>query len=140
MSVLKNTIEAGKVGAGGARGTAVDGVSWREALWKAIELFQGFEFVTAGRGKNRTGATAFTYELKRSSRTGEETSEMLISTREKGKSITRSSVELALSRYLEVMERDGYVRGPKSAGQVFGASYLYAVFLAWRIIRDKPEE
>ena len=140
VSVLKNTIEAGKVGTGGARGTAVDGVSWREALWKAIELFQGFEFVTAGRGRNRTGATAFKYELKRSSRTGEETSELIISTRERGKTVTRSSVELALSRYLAVQDECGYVRGPKSAGQVFGGSYLYAVFLAWRIIRDKPEE
>ena len=136
----KNTIEAGKVGTGGARGTAVDGVSWREALWKAIELFQGFEFVTAGRGRNRTGATAFKYELKRSSRTGEETSELIISTRAAGKTVTRSSVELALSRYLAVQDECGYVRGPKSAGQVFGGSYLYAVFLAWRIIRDKPEE
>ncbi|MBR1476755.1 MAG: hypothetical protein IJ608_02195, partial [Lachnospiraceae bacterium] len=124
---------------GGARGTAVDGVSWREALWKAIELFQGFEFVTAGRGRNRTGATAFKYELKRSSRTGEETSELIISTREKGQSITRSSVELALERYLEVMERDGYVRGPKSAGQVFGGSYLFSIFLAWQIITTSPD-
>ena len=82
----------------------------------------------------------FTYELKVSSRTGLETSELIISTREKGKTITRSSVELALERYLELMAECGYVKGPKSAGQVFGASYLYAVFLAWKIIRDKPVE
>ena len=78
--------------------------------------------------------------MRVSNRTGLETDELIISTREKGKSITRSSVELALSRYLAVQEEKGYVKGPKSAGQIFGGSYLYSVFLAWQIIRDKPEE
>ena len=113
---------------------------YTDPLWNCVKEWQGVEFKTLGRGKAHTGSVPFTYELKVSSRTGLETSELIISTREKGKTITRSSVELALERYLELMAECGYVKGPKSAGQVFGASYLYAVFLAWKIIRDKPVE
>ena len=118
--------------------TAIKDGEWQESLWSCIKLHQGVDFKTAGRGKAHTGSTAFTYRLKRSSRTGELTDELIISTRERGKSITRSSVELALSRYLAVQEAEGMVRGPKSAGQVFGASYLYSVFVRWGVIKSAP--
>ena len=79
----------------------------------------------------------FTYEVKISSRTGLATDELIISTRTDGKTITRSSVELALERYLAIQEEHGFVKDPKAAGQIFGASYLYAMFLKWGIIRGK---
>ena len=79
-----------------------------------------------------------TYQLKVSSRTGEATDELIISTREAGKTVTRSSVELALERFLEVQKECGYVKGPKAAGQIFGGSYLYSVFLAWGVIKCSP--
>lgn len=115
------------------------GQSWHEALWNCVREWQGVEFKTVGRGRNHTGSTAFTYELKRSSRTGKETSELIISTREAGKTITRSSVELALSRFLSIQQDAGFVKGPKAAGQIFGGSYLYAVFVAWGVISSSPD-
>lgn len=124
INTLKNAIKAGE---------------WKEPLWNCIKLHQGVEFHTAGRGKMHSGSTAFKYVLKRSSRTGEETSELIISTREAGKTITRSSVELALSRFLSIQQDAGFVKGPKAAGQIFGGSYLYAVFVAWGVISSSPD-
>lgn len=115
--------------------------NWRGhdgSLWKAITLFAGQKFRTAGRGAKHTGAVGFTYSLKISNRTGEPTDELIISSRPDGKTITRSTVELCLERMLEVQEKEGYVKGPKAAGQIFGASYLYSIFLKWGVIRDKP--
>lgn len=62
----------------------------------------------------------------------------IISTRPEGKTITRSSVELAFKNALSVQRRDGCVKGPKACGQIFGISYLYAIFLRWGIITDVP--
>lgn len=50
----------------------------------------------------------------------------------KEKSITRSSVEMA---YLKALEMDGVVTGPKKLG-VFGASYLYPVFVRLGVIKS----
>ena len=47
----------------------------------------------------------------------------------KEKSVTRSSVELAYQKAQEL----GRVTGPKQLG-VFGASYLYPVFVRLRIV------
>ena len=84
LSSLKSTIESG------------GGGEWKEPLWTCVRLYQGEEFRTAGRGKMHSGSTAFTYELKKSSRNGLETGELIISTRKQAKTITRSSVELAM--------------------------------------------
>ncbi|MBO5550682.1 MAG: hypothetical protein J5966_01880, partial [Lachnospiraceae bacterium] len=65
--------------------------------------------------------------------------ELLISTKEAGKTVTRSSVELAFRRYINVQQDKGYVKGPKAAGQIFGGSYLYAMFLEWGVIRNVPD-
>lgn len=43
------------------------------------------------------------------------------------KSISRSSIELGFQKYLEVIEKEGTVTGPKKLG-VFGASYLLPLF------------
>ena len=130
LSSLKSTIESGGGGCGG---------EWKEPLWTCVRLYQGEEFRTAGRGKMHSGSTAFTYSLKKSSRNGLETGELIISTRKQAKTVTRSSVELAMENALEVMNECGYVKGPKKLGQVFGGSYLYAMFIKWGVIDGTPE-
>lgn len=51
----------------------------------------------------------------------------------KQKSITRATVNMAYRKALQLMETDGCVKGPKSLN-VFGASYIYAVFVELGII------
>ena len=113
---------------------------WKSKLWKCIVLYQNFKFKTAGRGKEHKGAVEFQYSLKISSRTGETTDELIISTRPDGKNITRSSVELALMNAVAVQEEYGFVKGPKACGQIFGISYLYAIFLHWGLISASQSE
>ena len=122
LSSLKSTIESGG--------------EWKEPLWTCVRLWQGEEFRTAGRGKMHSGSTAFTYTLKVSSRNGLETGELVISTKKQSKTVTRSSVELAMVNAIEEMRKMGYVSGPKKLGQIFGGSYLYAMFLEWGVITD----
>ena len=107
---------------------------WRDPLWNAIAAFQGETFVTSGRG-SRPGVT-FTYSIKRSNRTGKETDELLISRKENGKTITRSTVDMAFKNALEIQRTEGFVKGPKRL-KVFGASYLYAIFVEWGLISTK---
>lgn len=58
--------------------------------------------------------------------------EMFVSRKEK--SITRSSVDIA---FRNAMELDHVVTGPKKL-KVFGASYLYPIFLELGIARKAP--
>ena len=60
---------------------------------------------------------------------------MVFSTREQGKTITRSSVERAFETTIEIQQAEGCVSGPKKIGG-FGASYLYVIFLKWEIIKE----
>lgn len=83
-------------------------------LWAAITAFQSYPFYTAKGLK-------FQYEVHGG--------EMKVD--RKNKSITRSSVEIA---YQKVLELEGIVTGPKKLG-VFGASYLYPVFMRIGVIR-----
>ena len=53
----------------------------------------------------------------------------------KKKAITRSSVDIALK---EAMEMKGIVNGPKKLN-VFGASYLYSIFLRFGLIKMERE-
>ena len=87
-----------------------------ENLWKAIAVFQGYPFITSKGLK-------FSYMVKGG--------EMLVDRKEK--SITRSTVELA---YRRAVEMRGIVEGPKKLG-VFGASYLYPVFVRLGVISEK---
>ena len=89
-----------------------------ENLWEAISAFQGYPFQTR-KGLN------FSYTVK-----GGE----LFFTR-KEKSITRATVELAYERAVEL---GGMVAGPKKLG-VFGASYLYPVFMRIGVIKNGEE-
>ena len=108
---------------------------WTETLWSCIVLYQGQKFKTSGRGSEHKGAVGFTYSLKTSGITGEKTEELVFSTREKEKTVTRSSVERAFETALEIQQGEGYVSGPKKIGG-FGASYLYAIFLKWGVIKE----
>ncbi|MCC8156895.1 MAG: hypothetical protein LUE95_03025 [Oscillospiraceae bacterium] len=58
--------------------------------------------------------------------------EMFVS--RKTRSITKSTIEMAFRRAGEL---NGIVSGPKKLG-VFGASYLYSIFLAFGIIKPAP--
>ncbi|MDO5392965.1 MAG: hypothetical protein Q4F24_18035 [Eubacteriales bacterium] len=84
-----------------------------ENLWKAIVAFQGYPFKTS-KGLN------FTYKVKGG--------ELFFSRKEK--SITRATVDIAFQKALELGEK---ATGPKKLG-VFGASYLYQVFVRLGVI------
>ena len=75
-----------------------------DALWEAILAFEGLEYSYTIRGN-----------------------EMFVSRKEK--SVTRASILVAYKKAQEL----GCVTGPKQLG-VFGASYLYPVFLRLGII------
>ena len=117
---------------------AQDNHAWKAALWKCIIAYQNVTFSTVGQGKR--GIVNFSYSLKVSSRTGKPTNEIIISRKENGKTITRSTVNLALKNAIDVQRVEGSVKGPKKLG-TFGSSYLYSIFLNWGIIRrTKPGE
>lgn len=89
-----------------------------EAVWKAIEIFQGEPFKTCQ-------GLSFTYAVK-----GYE-----IFVDRKNKSITKSSVDVAL---MKAVELQGNVSGPKKL-KVFGASYLFPMFLRFGIIKTNDK-
>lgn len=109
------------------------GTEYADLLWDAFLWHQNVPFTTSGRG-SRPGIP-FTYQMK-DGRYGKPTNELLVSRKEKSKSITRSTVELALSNALEVQKTEGKVKGPKKL-KTFGSSYLYAIFLSWGVIKAK---
>lgn len=112
------------------------GDDWTDLLWECLVLHQGMPFHTSGRSGK--GCLEFSYTIN-IGRNGEPTDELVVDRKEKSKSITRSTVNLAFANALEVQEREGMVKGPKRL-RTFGASYLYPVFLSWGVIRkDKPD-
>ena len=95
-----------------------------EEIWNLLLAHAGEKFKTA-RG------LPFTYHQK-ISRDGQPLGELVIDRKEK--TITRNTVLLAYERAQELMKTEGCVTGPKKLG-VFGASYLYPVFLELGICR-----
>lgn len=87
-------------------------------LWPALEALAGTPFSTAK-------GLSFTYVIRGG--------ELFVSRKEK--SITKATVELAFQRALEL---GGDATGPKKLG-VFGASYLYPIFLRLGVIAPPPE-
>lgn len=83
-----------------------------DALWEAILAFEGAIFYTAK-------GLEYSYTIRGN--------EMFVSRKEK--SVTRASILVAYKKAQEL----GCVTGPKQQG-VFGASYLYPVFLGLGII------
>lgn len=117
------------------------------ALWKTVIAFQHYPFTTAGRGKEHTGATKFKYTVsEESSRSGRHYegesipgfgNEMIITGHDK--SISRSTVELALKNALEEQEKSGFVSGPKKLKVPGAASYLYVMFIRFGVIKAEQE-
>lgn len=89
-------------------------------LWKAVILFEGYPFTTAGRGKDKTGAVKFKYTVSRSGGAGGRHydgenvegygNELFITSggEQLKKSISRSTVDLALKKAQEKQ-----ISGPK---------------------------
>lgn len=108
-----------------------------EVLWKTVIVFSGYPFSTSGRG-SRSGVE-FTYQVSRRGGSGGRHYSgdsvqgygnelwVVIAGEKKEKSISRSTVELGLQKYLELLKTEGVVTGPKKLG-VFGASYLLPLF------------
>ena len=96
-----------------------------EFLWSVLVQLAGCIFRTSGR-YNKPGVK-FTYSIS-IGKDGKSTGEMKVTRKEK--SITRASVMLA---YWKVKGK--IVPGPKSMGGVFGASYLYPIFLRLGVCR-----
>ena len=112
-------------------------------LWKAVIAFEGHPFRTSGRG-TREGVK-FTYTVSRPGGAAGQHyagasvrgygNEIMVTG--KGKSISRSSVELAYKRAREL----GVVKGPKALGVPGAASYLYPVLLHFGVCSaTSPEE
>lgn len=87
-----------------------------EELWKVIEVFEKYPFYTIK-------GFRFTYQVKGN--------EMFVSRKEK--SITRSSVILAMKKAIELQNQ---VKGPKQL-ETFGASYLYPIFVKIGLIESE---
>lgn len=84
-----------------------------EELWDVLILFENYPFRTMK-------GLRFTYQVKGN--------ELLISRKEK--SITKSTVLLAMKRTIELKNK---VKGPKQL-ETFGASYLWSIFIKLGII------
>ena len=107
------------------------------ALWQCVCIFSGYPFTTSGRGTSP--GVEYTYQVSRKGGSGGRHYDgysipgygnelWIVKDGEKReKSISRSSVELGFQKYLEVIEKEGTVTGPKKLG-VFGASYLLPLF------------
>ena len=102
---------------------AIDSPAAGDSLWEAIILFAGYPFQTAK-------GLRFSYTVK-TGRSGETVGEIQFDRKEK--SITRATISLAFERALEIERKEGFVKGPKKLG-VFGASYIYPVFVRLGII------
>lgn len=98
-----------------------------ENLWRVVLACQSRNFITY------SGLT-FSYELRKG-RNGKYTKELWISRRENSKSLTWSSVLLALANIPEV---GAVVERPKALGDIRGITYIYAMFYRFGLI-DVPE-
>lgn len=98
-------------------------------LWEALLLFANYPFQTSK-------GLRFSYTIK-TGRDGEYLGEIAFD--RKAKSVTRATINLAYERALEIQEEEGYVSGPKKLG-VFGASYIYPVFVRLGVITPEIEK
>ena len=87
-------------------------------MWDVLIAFEGNSFQTAK-------GLRYTYTVKGN--------ELFFSRKEK--SVTRSSVEMALETAIELRKSNVRIRGPKML-RCFGASYLYPIFIRFGVICD----
>ena len=104
------------------------GCDVEDALWQAVIAYQDYPFRTSS-------GLPFAYTV-RQKKNGEYSGELLVSRKESSKTLTKSSMLLALQR---VREQTGpepsLYTGPKAIGQIFGISYIYSLFWKWNLIR-----
>lgn len=98
------------------KGTSLECVE--KYLWSTIEIFSGHSFTTVKGLRFRYCVNGNEIQINR-----------------KKKSVTRSSVKVALK---VTLENKGNISGPKKLG-VFGASYLYPMFLRFGLIDTERE-
>lgn len=111
-------------------------------LWRCVVAFEGYPFTTAGRGKDKTGAVKFKYQVSRSGGAGGRHydgenvegygNEIFITSggEQLKKSISRSTVDLALKKAQEKQ-----ISGPKALGLPGAGSYLYPMLVRFGVIR-----
>ena len=99
-----------------------------DALWQTVIAYQNYPFRTS------SGLTlSYTVRQKKN---GEYSGELLISRKESSKTLTKSSMLLALQRVLaDPGPEPPLYAGPKAIGQIFGISYIYSLFWKWNLIR-----
>ena len=93
-----------------------------EMLWDVLLIHENFVFTT-------TRGLKFKYTIKGG--------ELFVNRKENSKSLTKSSIFMAFHNAIRLQYQDGFVKGPKKLG-TFGASYLYAIFIKFGIIIDRP--
>ena len=97
-----------------------------ENFWGVVVAYAGVKFRTYS-------GLPFSYEVRKG-RNGEYTKKLWIDRREKSKSLTWSSVLLALKNIKEkVVDR------PKALGDIRGVTYIYGIFYRFGLI-DVPDE
>ena len=99
-----------------------------EHLWETVMIYQKVCFKTYS-------GLPFSYEIRKG-RSGEYTKELWIDRRESSKSLTWSSVLLALGNIKEVR---AVVDRPKALGDIRGVTYIYGMFYRFGLI-DVPDE
>ena len=117
------------------------------ALWRCVCLFAGYPFQTSGRG-SREGVR-FKYTVSRAGGSGGHHYEgasvdgygneiwLVVNGEKREKSVSRSTVDLALKNALEEQEREGFVSGPRKLGVPGVRSNLYAMFLRFGVIKGR---
>lgn len=112
-----------------------------ELLWRTVIAFENYPFTTSGRG-TRPGIE-FRYTVSKDiGKSGKRYqgiyvegygNELFIVGKER--SISRSTVELALKNGLEIMAAEGRVSGPKKLKVPGAHSYLYGMFIKFGVIQ-----
>lgn len=131
---------------------AIQTGDWSLELWRAICLFQNYPFFTAGRkrkngeaesGRGSVPGKKYKYSVSKEGGAGGRRyagesvegygNEMWITTAEgeKKKSISRSTVELAVRN---VLAAGGVVKGPKALNVPGAHSYLYPILVRFGVI------
>ena len=99
-----------------------------DLLWNAIIAFQNYPFFTYS-------GLPFSYTVK-VGRNGKLNKELLINRRDKSKSLTWSSIVIALDKALN--QKGNIIGRPKEIGDIRGISYIYPIFYRLGLI-DVPE-
>ena len=99
-----------------------------EHLWEVVLLYSGVSFKTYS-------GLLFSYKIKKG-RNSEYTKELWIDRRENSKSLTWSSVLLAMRNIKKV---GAVVERPKALGDIRGVTYIYGMFYRFGLI-DVPDK